>query len=147
MAVAPDLVDVPIHLVGGDDHDGADPGSRGDGVEHVERPVDVRLPRGARVAIGLADERLRSQVQDDVRRDPCQRGGGRAGVADVHPQVVAQHVAEARTGVERVRRGVERQSRDVVPESVEQQRQPRSLEPGVPRDQVVHQNVPSWPVT
>ena len=92
LAVPPDLVHVPVDLVGRDDHLGLDAWRVLDGLKDIERAQSVRLVRVARVSVRLTHEGLSRKMQHDVwfhGRDglPC---GGR--VADVDAQIAEQQL-------------------------------------------------------
>ncbi len=121
---------VAIDLVGRDDDGDADVVEIAQRVEQMRRAHRVGREGRERVAVARPHQRLRREMEDDLRPRRAHRGGGRGGVAQVDDPA-GEHSVEVGEPVQALVRGGEREPGDVGAEPLQPERQPRALEAGV----------------
>ena len=129
--VAPDPFAVLVALVGGDIDDGAHAAGRAGSFEHVHRAHHVGGVGGHRRAVRQAHQRLRRQVQHDLRLAALHGAAHGVEIADV-AQGRLQAVGHPRL-VEQAGRGgrCQRQALHLGAQRLQPQGQPTALEAGV----------------
>src|SRR5258707_13561388 len=121
---------VAIALVAGHDDDGAGGRAAARRLEHDHGALDVRGEGLDGIAIGTPHEGLGGQVEDDLRLAPLERLPDGARGPDV---AVAPRRARARQPCgEAARRRGKRETGHLGPGRLQKQREPASLEAGVP---------------
>ena len=133
--IAPHPLVIAVGLVAGDAHHRLHGRHGPHGLKHVEGAQSVDLDGGSRIFVGGANERLRRQMEHDLRLEIAHGLGERLAVPHVAPIVAdarpkADHVEMRRRG----RHGV-RKAGDFRAHVQQPRRQPRALESGVPGDE------------
>ena len=95
LAVAPDLLDVLVTLVGRDADHSALAVKTAHGFQHADRTHDVGVERTARVTVAGAHDRLRGEMQHEVGLGAAHGGIQRTGVADVSAHVIRKRLGNA----------------------------------------------------
>ncbi len=137
LAIRPDPLLVLVALVGSDDDDGANGGGLAHGFEQVNGPEDVRLVSADGVGVGVADQRLRGKMEDDLRLRGLHDRGEDGGVAQVADDGVHARGDFGLAEKTRVCGRIERVAGKVRAEMLQPQRKPASLEAGVPGEKNV----------
>ena len=121
---------VEIDLVGGHHDRDAAVGHSAQRVEQVRGSHRVGREGRERVAVAGADQRLRSQMEDELGPRLAHRGGDRRGVAQIDDLARDRRV-EIDEPVERRLVGRQCNPGDLGAEATQPEREPRSLEAGV----------------
>jgi hypothetical protein len=149
LAIAPEPFAIQVALVGGDDHDRAHGRGVPHRLQHVGGSDDVRRVGADRVGVGLPHQRLRREMEDDLRLEVSRALQQRLGVADVSAAILDQLPEAERGKKARLRMRVERVAANFGTQGRQPKREPSALEtrvaghqdaaPAPPRDhQVFH---------
>lgn len=146
LAIRPDPFTVLVAFVAGHAHDRANPGYQPGGFEHMHRTHHVRRIGSDRVIIGMPDQRLRGEMENDLRTGCLNHRPHHGRVPHIaldvrHTRRHARRREQARIGGRS-----QGQPRHVGPERLQPEAEPTPLEAGMARDEnaaalpdVVHQ--------
>ena len=125
-----------IHLVGSDEHDGADRVHRPCCLQHARGAHYVGGQRAERITIALPHQGLRCEVEYDFRLRRDERRLESCQIGQIGARIRSEQGLDA-GGLEQTgRRGrVERKAMDAGREMMEPKREPAALESGVARDE------------
>ena len=133
--ISPDLLAVFIALVARNGDDGAGASQAANGIQHVDRAHHVHVEGLTRVLITFADDRLGSEVQDEIRIGLAHGFGQASRIANIRDKMVYQaRLDTCHREVVRLCGGIEGVAGHLGAEPLEPKAEPRAFESGVPGD-------------